>query len=103
MTQLIEQTIPAGKRLVVRNARNEPVLVYEPGATVRQSVPGEFTTELVDLPSKPQPDEPIPAFDRLDPRLLLEALMELVGVTREEVEARAQQIEARVGPKQEVV
>jgi hypothetical protein len=97
VSERIDQMVPEGERLVVRDANGRKVIAFEAGDTPNQRLLPGHTVELVDAKPTPTPDPP-DDFVRLPSRVAVEALMELVGVTRQELVAKAQEIRQRSKP-----
>lgn len=94
VSERLSQTVPDGKRLVVRDANGKKVIAYEAGATPDQQLLPGHTVELVDLASTQPPEIPEP-FERFSPKLAIAALIELLGVKKEDLLAKADEIRLR--------
>ena len=90
----LKQSVPIGKRLIVKDARGRKVIAFEPGDTVAQQLPPGHTTELVSVTPTPLP-APVDPFKRIQPRIAIEALMELAGVTKAKLIAKVNEIKER--------
>ena len=90
----LKQSVPIGKRLIVKDARGRKVMAFEPGDTVDQQLPPGHTTELVNTKPVTLPT-PVDPFTRITPKIAIEALMELVGVTKAKLVAKVNEIKER--------
>ena len=90
----LNKIVPADKRLIVRDANGRKVMAFEAGDKPDQLLPPGHTTELIDVASKPSAKIPEP-FDRLSPKLAIAALIELLGVEKKELIAKADEIHLR--------
>jgi len=94
ISERLNEVIPAGKRLIVRDANGRKVMAFEAGDKPDQLLPPGYTTELVDVANKPSAKIPEP-FERLSPKLAIAALLELLGVEKETLIAKADEIRLR--------
>jgi len=90
----VNQPVPMGKRLLVRDAAGRRVMAFEPGQTPDQKLPPGCTTELVDVRPVETPS-PVDPFGRIPSRIAIEALMELTGVSKTDLVTKAQEIRGR--------
>ena len=94
ISERLYEVIPADKRLIVRDANGQKVMAFEAGDKPDQLLPPGHATELVDVASKPSAKIPEP-FERLSPKLAIAALIELIGVKKEELITKADEIRLR--------
>lgn len=87
----LQERVPDGKRMIVKDAAGRKVLAFEAGEFIDQALPPGHRTEMLDLPAPAVPGDVDP-FVRIPPRLAIEALLELVGVSKTELVAKANEV-----------